>query len=44
MKSIKEKILPLPDDTKIYPGHGPETILKEEKKNNPFITGKVNII
>jgi len=44
MESIKEKILPLPDDTKIYPGHGPETILEEEKKNNPFITGKVNII
>ena len=44
MKSIKEKILHLPDDTEIYPGHGPETILKEEKKNNPFITGKVNII
>jgi len=44
MESIKEKILPLPDETKIYPGHGPETILEEEKKNNPFITGKVNII
>ena len=44
MESIKEKILPLPEDTIIYPGHGPKTILKEEKENNPFITGKVNII
>ena len=44
MKSIKEKILPLPDNTIIYPGHGPETILGEEKKSNPFITGKVNLI
>jgi len=44
MKSIKEKILPLPENTIIYPGHGPETILGEEKKSNPFITGKVNII
>ena len=44
MKSIQEKILPLPDNTIIYPGHGPETILGEEKKSNPFITGKVNLI
>jgi len=44
MDSIKDKILPLPDNTIIYPGHGPETILEEEKRNNPFITGKVNII
>ena len=44
MKSIKEKILPLPENTIIYPGHGPKTILGEEKKSNPFITGKVNII
>jgi len=44
MESIKEKILPLPDSTIIYPGHGPETILGEEKKSNPFITGNVNII
>ncbi|MEC7713177.1 MAG: MBL fold metallo-hydrolase [Candidatus Thermoplasmatota archaeon] len=44
MQSIKEKILPLPEKTIIYPGHGPKTILKEEKENNPFITGKVNII
>ena len=44
MASIKDKILPLPDNTIIYSGHGPETILEEEKRNNPFITGKVNII
>ena len=44
MVSIKDKILPLPDNTIIYSGHGPETILEEEKRNNPFITGKVNII
>ena len=44
MESIKEKILPLPENTIIYPGHGTKTTLKEEKENNPFITGKVNII
>ena len=44
MDSIKDKILPLPGNTIIYPGHGPKTILDEEKRTNPFITGKVNII
>jgi len=31
LKSITEKILVLPDDTEIYPGHGDSTILKKEK-------------
>jgi len=44
MNSIKQKILPLPDSTTIYSGHGPETILGYEKKNNPFIIGKVNLM
>ena len=44
MESIKEKILPLPNNTKIYPGHGPVTFLEDEKKNNPFITGRVNLM
>ena len=44
MKSIEQKILPLPDNTIIYSGHGPETILGDEKKNNPFITGKVKLM
>ena len=37
IKSIKEKILSLPDDTIIYPGHGPTTSVGREKKFNPFI-------
>ncbi len=32
VKSIKEKILVLPDDVQIYPGHGDSTILKKEKE------------
>ena len=44
MESIKQKILPLPDNTTIYSGHGPKTILGDEKKKNPFITGKVNLM
>jgi hydroxyacylglutathione hydrolase len=36
-RSIAEKILPLGDDTRIYPGHGPESTLREEKRVNPFV-------
>ena len=35
--SIKEKILTLPDDTIIYPGHGPSTTVGREKKENIFL-------
>lgn len=36
IESIKTKILPLPDNTIIYPGHGPETSVSQEKSMNPF--------
>lgn len=36
--NIKEKVLVLPDATKVYCGHGPETTLGFEKNNNPFLT------
>ena len=37
IKSIKEKLMILSEDTKVYPGHGPSTTIKEEKENNPFL-------
>ena len=37
MKSIREKLFTLPDETVVYPGHGPETTIGYEKQNNPFI-------
>lgn len=35
--AIKDKILTLPDETIIYPGHGPSTTVINEKLNNPFL-------
>jgi len=43
MKGIIDKILPLPDETMIYPGHGPSTTVGEEKRNNPFLLHHQNI-
>lgn len=38
ISNIKNKLFLLPDDTKVYCGHGPETTLGFEKKTNPFLT------
>ncbi|MDD3627956.1 MAG: MBL fold metallo-hydrolase, partial [bacterium] len=38
-KSLKEKIYTLPGHFKVFPGHGPETIIEHEKNNNPFVKG-----
>jgi hydroxyacylglutathione hydrolase len=37
MKSIATKLMVLPDDTVVYPGHGPETTIGAEKRRNPFL-------
>jgi len=34
--SIQNKLLTLPDETVVYPGHGPATTIGEEKRGNPF--------
>ena len=36
LNSIREKLFVLPDDVKIYSGHGPSTSIGFEKNNNPF--------
>lgn len=40
IKSVKEKLLTLSDDTVIYPGHGPSSTIGEEKRNNPFLMSR----
>ena len=36
-KSIKQRLYTLDSDTKVVPGHGPSTIIGEEKRSNPFV-------
>ncbi|MDL2278820.1 MBL fold metallo-hydrolase, partial [Parabacteroides sp. OttesenSCG-928-G07] len=37
LAAINDKLLSLPDETIVYPGHGPHTTIFEEKMNNPFL-------
>ena len=39
MSSIQKKLYTLPEDTRVFPGHGPETTIGLEKRSNPFIRG-----
>jgi hydroxyacylglutathione hydrolase len=39
VKSIRDKLMTLPDDTVVYPGHGGRTTIGREKRMNPFLTG-----
>lgn len=38
LRSIREKLFVLPDDVKVYSGHGPATTIGYEKQTNPFLT------
>lgn len=37
ISSIQTQLFTLPDETKVYPGHGPVTTIGFEKMNNPFV-------
>jgi hydroxyacylglutathione hydrolase len=37
MRSLHEKVLALPDDTTVVPGHGPVTTIGQERAQNPFL-------
>jgi glyoxylase-like metal-dependent hydrolase (beta-lactamase superfamily II) len=37
LRSIQAQILTLPDETRLFSGHGPETTVGHEKRSNPFL-------
>ncbi len=37
LRSIGEQLMTLPDDTVVYPGHGPATTIGEERRSNPWL-------
>ena len=39
ISSINNKLMSLPDDTVVLPGHGPESTIGEERRGNPFLYG-----
>jgi glyoxylase-like metal-dependent hydrolase (beta-lactamase superfamily II) len=39
MRSLHDRVLTLPDDTVVIPGHGPRTTIGEEREENPFLIG-----
>ncbi len=38
--SISARLLTLPDETRVFPGHGPQTTIGAERQTNPFLNGK----
>jgi glyoxylase-like metal-dependent hydrolase (beta-lactamase superfamily II) len=40
LRSIHDKLLPLPEDTIVIPGHGPATTIGRERRFNPFLGGR----
>jgi len=43
MESIRNKLMVLPDDTVIYPGHGPDSTIGAERQGNPFLHDELNL-
>lgn len=37
LRSLRERVLPLPDDVAVLPGHGPQTSIGRERATNPFL-------
>lgn len=40
IESIQSRLLALPDETRVLPGHGPETTLARERQSNPFLQSR----
>jgi glyoxylase-like metal-dependent hydrolase (beta-lactamase superfamily II) len=43
LRSLHERLLPLPDETRVIPGHGPETTIAQERATNPFLQPGVRL-
>jgi glyoxylase-like metal-dependent hydrolase (beta-lactamase superfamily II) len=39
-----ERVAGLPDETAVYPGHGPMTSIGRERDSNPFLTGVARVV
>lgn len=39
IQGVREKIFPIGDDLRVYPGHGPASTIGQERMRNPFFTG-----
>jgi hydroxyacylglutathione hydrolase len=37
LRSLRDRLMVLPDTTRVLPGHGPDTTIGEEKQSNPFL-------
>jgi glyoxylase-like metal-dependent hydrolase (beta-lactamase superfamily II) len=44
LSAIREQLLTLPDETIVFPGHGPETTIGVERGSNPFLTGAARLV
>jgi glyoxylase-like metal-dependent hydrolase (beta-lactamase superfamily II) len=40
LDSLRGKLMALPEETIVHPGHGPTTSIGEEKQSNPFIVSR----
>jgi glyoxylase-like metal-dependent hydrolase (beta-lactamase superfamily II) len=42
-RTLRDVILPMPDDTEVHSGHGPSSILRVERAENPFLNGEIEL-
>jgi len=40
LEGIRQELFTLPEDTEVFPGHGPSTTIGEEKQSNPFLVDR----
>jgi len=40
LAGIKQNLLTLPDETRVFPGHGPDTTIGDERRDNPFLNAE----